>query len=91
MIDVLLVCVLILLVAPSWVHSEVFHFACYYVASNAIGAMPAPTASDGKFYVWLFRFGNGVASNLSRAFSTQIEKSPNWADALAKVNPQQEK
>jgi hypothetical protein len=65
------------------VGSEVGHFVLYMIASNAIGSMPAPTATANPFYVWAFRFLNGLASNLTRAYSAKVEKSPNFQDAVA--------
>lgn len=53
----------------------------YYVVSAAISAMPSPTAQSKPFYVWLFKFANTLAANLSRAYSTAVERSPNFEDA----------
>jgi hypothetical protein len=53
----------------------------YYVLSAAISAMPAPTASSNPGYVWLFKFSNTLGANIARAYSTAVEKSPNFSDA----------
>lgn len=54
----------------------------YWVVSAAISALPAPTAQSKPFYQWFFKFANTIGANLARAYSTQIEKSPNFADAV---------
>jgi hypothetical protein len=64
--------------------TEVGHFILYMTGSAAIGSMPAPTATSSQFYLWAFRFLNTMASNLTRAFNTKVERSPNFADAVQK-------
>lgn len=66
-------------------HTETGHFILYIVASNAIGSMPSPGAASTPFYVWAFRFLNGMASNLTRAFASKVESSPNFQDAVNKL------
>ena len=66
--------------------TEVGHFLLYMTASAAIGSMPAPTATSNPFYLWMFRFLNTMAANVTRAFSTKVEKSPNFQDAIGKLN-----
>jgi hypothetical protein len=44
----------------------------YYVASAAIGSLPAPSAASGVFYQWFFKFANTLAGNLTRAFSSKL-------------------
>lgn len=66
-------------------HSEVAHFVLYIAASSAIGAMPAPTATSHMFYQWLFKFLNTFAGNLTRAFGTKVESSPNFIPAAVKA------
>jgi hypothetical protein len=56
----------------------------YYIFSNATSSLPAPTAKSSVFYQWFFKFANGVGANLSRAFSTAVEGSPNWQSAVDK-------
>lgn len=67
----------------AWVNAHgILVIVCYYLLSNAIGALDAPTATSSGFYRWFFKFANGFGANLTRAFSTTIEKSPNWNAAL---------
>lgn len=63
-------------------HPAIVALICYYVVSAAIGAMPAPTKDSKPFYVWLFRFANTLGANLARAYSTMVEKSPNFDAAV---------
>lgn len=44
----------------------------YWLTSNAIGALPSPTAGSSPFYAWFFKFANGFAANLSRAAAGKI-------------------
>ena len=44
----------------------------YYIASAAIGSLPAPTPASGVFYQWFFKFSNTLAGNLTRAFSSKL-------------------
>lgn len=61
----------------------------YYVAISFVGSLPAPTATSSMFYQFLFKFVNTLAGNLARAYSTRVEKSPNFDDAvkLQQQNP----
>lgn len=54
----------------------------YYILSAAISSLPSPTATSTKFYFWFFRFSNTLAANLSRAYSTAVESSPNFQAAV---------
>lgn len=68
---------------PDFIHQHPYALiAAYIVVSNAISALPAPTAKSSAFYSWLFKFANGIGGNLARAFNTTIEKSPNWQAAV---------
>lgn len=60
-------------------------FIGYVVFANFVSALPAPKANATQFYMFFFRFMNGLGANLSRAFSTTIEKSPNWLAAVDKL------
>lgn len=44
----------------------------YWVSSNAIGAMPMPDKDSSKGYAWFFKFANGLAANMSRAFAGKV-------------------
>lgn len=62
---------------PGWV------IAALIVYSQAVNAMPAPTAKSSQFYVWFFKFSTAL-TNILRAYSTKLEASPNWQDAVDK-------
>ena len=63
-------------------HPAVVALFCYYVSSSAISSLPAPSKDSKPFYVWFFRFANTLAANIARAYSTALEKSPNFEDAV---------
>ncbi len=44
----------------------------YYALSNAVSALPLPTATSSPFYGWFFKFANGFAANISRATASKI-------------------
>lgn len=44
----------------------------YWVFSNAVGSMPLPGPGANPWYAWMFKFLNGLAANLSRAFASKI-------------------
>lgn len=68
-------------------HPTISALVAYYVVSAAIGAMPAPAATDGRGYQFLFKFLNTIGGNLTRAFNTYVEGSPNFQSG---VNLQQQ-
>jgi hypothetical protein len=55
-----------------------------YTWSAFISALPAPQINSSPFYVFIFRFFNVLAANISRAQSTRVEQSPNFQAALNK-------
>lgn len=59
------------------------HYFIQGVITSAVGALPAPTKDSPQWYVFLFKFANGIVWNFGRALNTSIEKSPNWEDAAA--------
>ena len=61
-------------------------FITQYVWSAFISALPAPTAASSGMYQFWFKFLNYLAANISRAKSTAVEQSPNFQDAVQKVN-----
>jgi len=71
-------------VGQFFLHSELGHFILYFAGISFVGGMPAPTATSGVAYKWAFASLNSFAGNLARAFSTKIEKSPNFQDAVQK-------
>jgi hypothetical protein len=66
-------------------HPTTSTLVAYYIASAFIGALPAPQATSGMFYNWFYKFLNTLGGNLSRAFATRVEGSPNWAPAVQKA------
>lgn len=65
------------------IYTEAGHWMMYATLSVAIGSLLAPTKQSSPFYVWFFRFSNGIiALNPQRALNTRIESSPNWKDAV---------
>lgn len=70
-------------------HPALTSLAGYYVGSAFVSSLPAPTAKSGQFYTFFFKFVNTLAANLSRAYASQVEKSPNFQDAVKQL-PHQE-
>ncbi len=73
----------------NWIgeHQTIAALVGYYIVSAAIGAMPAPTATDGRGYQFFFKFFNTLGGNLTRAFNSTVESSPNFQGG---VNLQQQ-
>jgi hypothetical protein len=67
-------------------HETVFALGLFWVASAGVGSMPAPTATSSTFYTWWFKFANTIMANVSRAYGTAVEKSPNFQDAVKLQN-----
>jgi len=63
-------------------HQTIFTLILYYVAISFVGSLPAPMATSGMFYQFLFKFVNTLAGNLARAYNTKVEASPNFAAAV---------
>ncbi len=60
-------------------HQTLFTLGAYAVLSAAIGSLPMPDNTSGKFYRWFFQFSNTVAANLSRvsaSFGTKAQQPP---------------
>lgn len=53
--------------------------------SSMISSLPAPTATSSPQYVFCFKFLNALAANFARAYSTKVEQSPNFQDAVNKL------
>ena len=60
-------------------------FFGYYLLSNFVSALDAPTATDGRGYRIFFRFLNGISGNWARAINNHVESSPNFNGAVQKV------
>lgn len=72
-------------------HEPAAALLAYFVVTNFISALPAPTVKNGQLYIFFFKFVNGLGGNIARAYSTQIEHSPNFAAAVTKFNNSQPK
>ena len=49
-----------------------------------VGSLPAPTATSGAGYVFVFKVLNSLAFNFHRAANTSIENSPNFMPAVVR-------
>jgi hypothetical protein len=67
-------------------HSTISSLVAYYVAISFTGSLPAPTAKSTMFYQFCFKFVNTLAGNLARAYSSKVESSPNFVDAVNMQN-----
>ncbi len=56
------------------------------IATAFVAAFAAPTKDSSVGYVWWFKFSNTVIGNLKRAQATAVENSPNFRDAVQKLN-----
>jgi hypothetical protein len=63
-------------------HQTIASLVAYYIAISFVGSLPAPRANSSMFYQFVFKFVNTLAGNLARAYSTRIEGSPNFVDAV---------
>ena len=63
-------------------HPTTFTLIGYYVAISFTGSLPAPMANSSMFYQFMFKFVNTLAGNLSRAYSSKVESSPNFQAAV---------
>ena len=44
----------------------------YFLFSNFVGAMEAPTEKSGPFYRYVYRFGHSLAGNLKYALKAKF-------------------
>jgi hypothetical protein len=63
-------------------HSTISSLVAYYIAISFTGSLPAPTATSSMFYQFCFKFVNTLAGNLTRAYSSKVESSPNFQAAV---------
>lgn len=63
-------------------HSTISSLVGYYIAISFTGSLPAPTARSSMFYQFVFKFVNTLAGNLTRAYASKVEASPNFQDAV---------
>jgi len=63
-------------------HLTIISLVLFWVASAAIGSLPAPTATSSAFYVWFFKFSNTLIGALTRAYNSKVEASPNFQAAV---------
>jgi len=47
-------------------HQTTASLVAYYIFGAAVGALPMPDTSSGKFYRFFFSFCNTIAANISR-------------------------
>jgi hypothetical protein len=59
-----------------------------WIWNSFIGALPAPTATSSDKYKFWFRFLNLMAANIERSKGPKVENSPNFEQAVNKVNAQ---
>jgi hypothetical protein len=52
------------------------------VWSSVISSLPAPGATSSPLYMFIFKLMNALAANFARAYSTKVEQSPNFQDAV---------
>lgn len=70
----------------TWIDSHgLLLLGVYIIFSGAVNNLEAPTATSGAFYRWFFKYANYLASSWARARGAQIERSPNWNDAVVKA------
>jgi len=69
-------------------HSTIASLVAYYIAISFVGSLPAPQANSSQFYQFVFKFANTLSGNLSRAYATRVEGSPNFAAAVNLANAQ---
>jgi hypothetical protein len=76
---------------PEWFAAicSTITLVCGAVWSAFVSSLPAPTAQSTPKYQFWFKFFNTLAANLARAKSTAVENSPNFQDAVNKINKQQ--
>jgi hypothetical protein len=63
-------------------HQVLCTLAAGYVWSAFISALPAPTATSGTGYKFVFSFLNVLAANIARAKGATVESSPNFQAAV---------
>jgi hypothetical protein len=63
-------------------HQTIATLVAYYVAIAFVGSLPAPTANSTQLYRFFYQFANTLGGNLTRAFASKVESSPNFVDAM---------
>jgi hypothetical protein len=53
-------------------HPTYWTMGIYIVLSNLLSSLPMPDNTSTKFYGFLFKFANGLGSNLPRAWAGKI-------------------
>jgi hypothetical protein len=48
----------------------------YIIITNAIGALPSPTATSNPFYTWFFTFSHAVMLQAGRLANQYLNKQP---------------
>lgn len=65
-------------VVATWVFNNVI--------TVLVSSLPAPTKDSSQTYVYWFKVANTIIGNINRAHASAVEKSPNWTDAVQKLN-----
>lgn len=85
----------VLLAIYQWAHENPLEFTGIivaitnggqYVFGVLVSSLPAPTAMSSAKYQYSFKVLNTFAANLSRAKLTAVESSPNFQDAVNRIN-----
>lgn len=63
-------------------HQTIATLVGYYIVSAFVGSLPAPRANSTQLYLFFYKFANTLGGNLTRAFATRVEGSPNFQDAV---------
>lgn len=63
-------------------HDTIASLVAYYFASAFIGSLPAPRVDSTQLYLFVYKFLNTLGGNLTRAFATKVEGSPNFQAAV---------
>ena len=67
-------------------HTEAGHDIMAAIVVTAVGSLQAPTKTSSAFYIWFFKFSNSITLQFFRAFYSNVERSPNFTDAVVKLN-----
>lgn len=72
------------LLASIHAHPTAWALGTFWVASNAVSAMPTPAAGSNSFYRWAFDFLHLLSANVTRIIATRY---PQAVQPEAKQNP----
>lgn len=63
------------LLASIHAHPTAWALGTFWVTSNAVSAMPSPTATSGNFYRWSFDFLHLLSANVMRIVATRYPQA----------------